>query len=66
MDQKKWTQSKTILIGIGITAVGGALTALTAHFQANPIPDPWNGILIGVIGAGVVYLRSVTNTGVTK
>jgi len=55
---KKWYQSKTILLGFAAVAVAVAQT-LSENFD-------YKTALIAALGAVSIYLRTLTNQGVTK
>lgn len=55
---KKWYDSKTIAVGVTAIAV-----AVMTWVETG---GTWETLLVGVLGAVITYLRTVTNTAVTK
>lgn len=59
MDETKaWYKSKTMWLGTVVILLGGVETAL----QGMPIPEPWGGVALSVLGAAIMFLRKISNT----
>lgn len=53
---KSWIKSKTVWLGM----VVGVLGVVQTTFQTAPIPEPWGGMAMAVLGAAIVGLRALT------
>jgi hypothetical protein len=53
---------KTLVFGMAIAALG----AVKASGLAEIVPPEYVGLVMTVVGIVIVYLRSVTNTAITK
>jgi hypothetical protein len=63
---KKWFKSKSVWFGLATVTGGAVVVGIQQVLGTNPMPEPWNGIVLSVVGAAAVYLRSVTDTGIEK
>ena len=59
---KKWFKSKTVWLGFAVGFLGLIQTTL----ETAPIPEPWGGIGLTVLGAAIVGLRSLTSESIEK
>jgi hypothetical protein len=53
---------KTLVFGMAIAALG----AVNAAGLAEVVPPQYVGLVMTVVGIVIVYLRTVTNTAITK
>lgn len=53
---KAWFRSKTVWLGLAVGVLGVVQTTL----QTAPIPEPWGGLGMAILGAGIVALRKMT------
>lgn len=58
---KSWIKSKTVWLGVGVGFLGVIQTTL----ETAPIPEPWGGLALSLLGAAIVALRAMTTTGIT-
>lgn len=58
---KSWVKSKTVWLGFGV----GLLGVIQATLETAPIPEPWGGLALGVLGAAIVALRAITSQPIT-
>lgn len=58
---KSWLKSKTVWLGFGV----GILGVVQATLETAPIPEPWGGLALGVLGAAIVTLRALTTEPIT-
>jgi len=63
---KKWFKSKSVWLGLATVTAGALTVGIQQTLGTNPMPEPWNGIVLGIVGAAAVYLRTITDTGIEK
>lgn len=63
---KKWFQSKTMWLNLGTVVAGSVVVGMQTGLETNPMPEPWGGIVLGLLGAVNMFLRSRTSTGIAK
>lgn len=52
----KWLKSRTVWLGV----IVGVLGVVQSTIETAPLPEPWGGIGLTVLGAVIVGLRGLT------
>ena len=58
---KSWIKSKTVWLGL----IVGVLGVVQGTLETAPIPEPFGGLALGVLGAVIVALRAMTTEAIS-